>query len=387
VSIEPRAQPRLFENHRYAEFLERPNRFVIRARDPETGEVLTCHCPNPGSLAELALPGTPLILERRRTPGATAWTAAAARYRGGIVPLYSARANGVARDLVLPRLFPEASGVRPEFRIGGSRFDFTFVDPEGGRHLAEVKSCSLVERGVAMFPDAPSARALRHLEELAALSREGWTCHVLFLIQHGHPRTFIPNLHTDPAFAAALGSLAPRLDLRAVSLETSEDGGARIVSDRIPIDLGHTDLAASDRGSYLVVLELADPAEIETGSLGRIAFPAGWYVYAGSARTGLSARVARHLRRSGKRLRWHIDYLTLRARSLRGLALASYENLECELAAALARIGGERIPGFGSSDCRCPGHLLRFASDPMKDRAFLDVLFRFRHELALERPS
>lgn len=375
---------RLFENHRAAEFLERPNRFVIRARDPETGEVLVCHCPNPGSLAELALPGTPLILERRRTPGATAWTAAAALYRGGVVPLYSARANAVTRDLVFPRLFPEASGIRPEFRIGGSRFDFYFEDPAGGRHLAEVKSCSLVERGVAMFPDAPSARASRHLAELAALSREGWTCHVLFLIQHGYPRVFIPNLHTDPAFAAALGTLSPGLDLRAISLETSEDGRVRIVSDRVAIDLGHTDLADADRGSYLVVLELAEPAEIETGSLGRIYFPAGWYVYAGSARKGLSARVARHLRRSGKRLRWHVDYLARQTRSARGLALASYDNLECELAEALTRIGGLRIPGFGSSDCRCPGHLLRFASDPMKDRGFLDVLFYYRHERALE---
>lgn len=293
---------RIFENHREAEFLERPNRFVIRARDPETGEILVCHCPNPGSLAELALPGTPLILERRRTPGATAWTAVAARYHGGIVPLYSARANGIARDLVIPRLFPESRRLRPEYQIGGSRFDFRFEDPAGDRHLVEVKSCSLVERGVAMFPDAPSARAARHHAELAALSGEGWTCHVLFLIQHGAPRVFVPNLHTDPAFSAALGTLAPRPDLRAVSLEASEDGRVRIVSDRVPIDLGHTDLAASDRGSYLVLLELAEPAEIETGSLGRIAFPAGWYVYAGSARKGLSARLARHKRRTGKRL-------------------------------------------------------------------------------------
>lgn len=378
---------RIFENHREAEFLERPNRFVIRARDPETGEILVCHCPNPGSLAELALPGTPLILERRRTPGATAWTAVAARYHGGIVPLYSARANGIARDLVIPRLFPESRRLRPEYQIGGSRFDFRFEDPAGDRHLVEVKSCSLVERGVAMFPDAPSARAARHHAELAALSGEGWTCHVLFLIQHGAPRVFVPNLHTDPAFSAALGTLAPRPDLRAVSLEASEDGRVRIVSDRVPIDLGHTDLAASDRGSYLVLLELAEPAEIETGSLGRIAFPAGWYVYAGSARKGLSARLARHKRRTGKRLHWHIDYLARQARSARSLAVASYDNLECELAAALDRIGGQRIPGFGSSDCLCPGHLLRFASDPMKDRAFLEVLFRFRHERALEKLS
>ncbi len=248
-----------------------------------------------------------------------------------------------------------------------------------------MKSCSLVERGVAIFPDAPSSRALRHLEELAALSREGWTCHVLFLIQHGNPRVFVPNLHTDPSFAAALGRLAPALDLRAVSLETAEDGRVRIVSDRVPIDLGHTDLAASDRGSYLVVLELPEPAEIETGSLGRIAFPAGWYVYAGSARKGLSARIARHLRRSGKRLRWHIDYLARQARSARGLAVASWDNLECEMAASLERLGGRGVPGFGSSDCGCPSHLFGFEVDPRKDRGFLDLLFYYRHERALER--
>ncbi len=377
---------RMFENHRVAEFLERPNRFVLRARDPRTGEILVCHCPNPGSIAELTVPGTPFILERRKGPGRTAWTAVGALYGGGVVPLYSARANGAARALVLPRLFPGASGMRPEYRIGGSRFDFRFEDPGGGSHLVEVKACSLVERRVAMFPDAPSARALRHLRELAVLAREGWSCHVLFLILHGNPKVFIPNLHTDPAFAAALGDLSPILDLRAVALEAFEDGGVRLLPGEIPMDLGHTELAREDRGSYLLLLEIPQPAEVVVGCLGSIPFPPGWYVYSGSARRGLSRRVARHLRKTGKRLHWHIDYLAPRTRGVRALPVASYDNLECEMAQALGRIGGQGVPGFGSSDCGCPSHLFRFDGPPMKDRAFLDLLFRFRHERAL-RPT
>jgi sugar fermentation stimulation protein A len=183
----------IFENHREALFLRRPNRFLIVAINPETGEELACHCPNPGSIAELTIPGTRLILERRPEGGKTAWTAAAVRYEGrgsattggqsrndggdvtvggqsingggrAIVPLYSARANQAAATLLIPKLFPQARKVQPEYTLGGSRFDFFVEDSGGVRHLIEIKACSLVEYGIAMFPDAPSLRALKHLE-------------------------------------------------------------------------------------------------------------------------------------------------------------------------------------------------------------------------------
>ncbi len=378
---------RIFHNHREALFLRRPNRFLVIAADPETGEELPCHCPNPGSIAEFTIPGTRLILERRPEGGKTAWTAAAVRYDGGrevIVPLYSARANEAAAVLLLPRLFPRARILLPEYAIGGSRFDFLAEDKNGDRHLIEIKACSLVECGIAMFPDAPSARALKHLEELAALSLKGYKTHVIFMIMHGKPDRFVPNLHTDPAFAAALGRYAGQVNCGAYSLKADESGLASLADSEVPIDLGHTGLAESDSGSYMMMLHLDHQVEIAVGGLGRLKFEPGWYIYCGSAKKGLAKRVARHQRKIGKALHWHIDYLAPHALSIKGLPIYSYRNLECDLAAALGGMGGKAIPRFGSTDCGCESHLFRFDNDPMKSRTFLNMVFAFRHRKSFE---
>jgi sugar fermentation stimulation protein A len=286
---------------------------------------------------------------------------------------------------------------------------------EGGvKHLIEVKACSLIEYGTAMFPDAPSERALKHLEELAELSRGGYTCHVLFVIVHGKPGVFIPNLHTDPAFAAALSCLGRAADppkdtdmnaergrtetaagkgpvlIHAALLRCNSKGRTKLAASRIPVDLSHGALAAGNRGSYLILLELAEIAETEVGALGTISFEAGWYVYAGSAQRNLSSRISRHLRKIRKRKHWHIDYLTPWAKTIKAFPIMSYRNLECELARALAKLGGRAIPGFGSSDCRagaekqrCPSHLYYFTASPLQNRAFVDLLLRFRHREGL----
>jgi sugar fermentation stimulation protein A len=215
----------LFRNDLEAVFVRRPNRFLIIAK--AEGREIPCHCPNPGRLIEFfgfrdyTIPGIRLILERRTAAppeageaggvrksraGAakTAYTVTGLHYRGSFVPFFSARANAAAEALILPEIIPGLREVHAEFTLGNSRFDFLCIDRRGQRHLVEVKACSLIEYGVAMFPDAPSERALKHLEELAALSAQGYRCHVLFVIVHGAPRVFIPNLHTDPLFAAAL---------------------------------------------------------------------------------------------------------------------------------------------------------------------------------------
>jgi sugar fermentation stimulation protein A len=407
---------KLFRNDLEARFVRRPNRFLIIAE--AGGGEIPCHCPNPGRLIEFLLPGTELILERREEgpkKAKTPYTAVGIPYRGAVVPLFSARANGAAETLILSEIIEGLEERFPEYTLGGSRFDFMCQDREGKRHLVEVKACSLIEEGVAMFPDAPSGRALKHLEELARLGGEGYVCHVLFVIVHGNPEIFIPNLHTDPSFAAALCRLgipadppapadgAPRgrapfpppgaVLVHAALLRCSRRGLGRLVSSHIPVDLSHGGLAGGNGGSYLILLELPEDRNIETGCLGIIPFKKGWYLYAGSARKNLSSRVARHLRRERKQKHWHLDYLTPHAGILRAFPIMSYRNLECELARGLINAGGLPIPGFGSSDCRggqggapkCPSHLVYFAAPPLQNRAFLDLLFRFRHVEGLKR--
>ncbi|MDR2402597.1 MAG: DNA/RNA nuclease SfsA [Spirochaetaceae bacterium] len=411
---------RLFTNDREAVFIRRPNRFLIIAGEEDGREDLACHCPNPGRLIEFVFPGTRLILEKRvagaevrkgaknRNTAKTGFTAAGLYYRSGVVPLFSSRANHAAERLILRRIIPGLRELYPEFTLGSSRFDFLCIDADGQRHLVEVKACSLVEYGVAMFPDAPSGRALKHLEELAVLTREGYRCHVLFVIVHGKPRVFTPNLHTDPAFAAALsrcgtaeGPAGPasgtslrdcggepgRVSIHAALLRCDRLGKAVLARDYIPVDLGHGALAGSDCGNYLVILELPRDRDITVGSLGTINFEQGWYVYAGSARRNLSRRISRHLRKIRKLKHWHLDYLTCYAGRIKAFPIFSYRNLECELARRLRELGGKAIMGFGSSDCRCGSHLYYFTEPPMGNRAFVEMLLRFRHVEGLKGPA
>jgi Uri superfamily endonuclease len=114
-------------------------------------------------------------------------------------------------------------------------------------------------------------------------------------------------------------------------------------------------MALRKTGTYVLLLELPVPQQIYIGSVGLISFPAGFYTYTGSARSGLKTRIARHLRHD-KKMRWHIDFLLTQA-SIREIFY--WENtvkIECVIARAL---GNEfkPIPHFGCTDCRCPSHL------------------------------
>jgi sugar fermentation stimulation protein A len=376
----------LFSADREALFVRRPNRFLIIARDGD--EEVVCHCPNPGRLIEFIFPGARLILEKRETraKAKTGWTAGGIYYRDTVAPLFAARANKAAEKLILKKIIPGLREIQREYTLGASRFDFLCLDDQGRRHLIEVKACSLIEYDVAMFPDAPSGRALKHLEELAALAGAGYCCHVLFVIVHGNPKVFIPNLHTDPSFAAALsrygGAAFPHqgvVDVHAALLRCNQDGNAVLAAESIPVDLSHGELAGQDSGNYLILLHILEETVIAVGSLGTITFAPGWYVYAGSARKNLSHRISRHLRKVRKQQHWHIDYLTPHTHAIKALPILSYQNLECDLARSLGELGGRKVPGFGSSDCHCGSHLFYFAGPPMENRAFVDMLLWYRH--------
>jgi Uri superfamily endonuclease len=108
-------------------------------------------------------------------------------------------------------------------------------------------------------------------------------------------------------------------------------------------------------GLYQLRIRLRRPATVEVGALGKCHFPAGWYVYTGSARNGLAQRVGRHLRH-GKRKHWHIDYLLAVADEVEAFVLPGEEPTKCELHRPLA--GGQMpVSGLGPLDCGCLSHL------------------------------
>ena len=368
----------LFTNSLEAVVVSRPNRFLLRAR--VGGKVVEAHCPNPGRMEELLLPGREVILERSPKAGRkTRYTLVACRYAGQIIPLYATRANLVARELLLPQLFPEAVDIREVVTVGRSRFDFAVESPSGTA-LVEVKACTLVEHGTAMFPDAPSGRAAKHVRELAdAVGAPG---HVVFVVMNPEAKRFVPNVHTDPGFCGELIRASNRLRIHAMSVRASPLGQVALVDADVPVDLGAAQRNLTGGGCYLLVVRLAEPRRVVVGGLGVREMGPGYFVYVGSAMAGLAPRIARH-KRKRKKLRWHIDYLTSVADGVTAVAIMSRTRLECRLATEMKRISVGETPGFGCSDCDCSSHLYEFAGDPRTNEEFIRSVSLFRHHHAL----
>ncbi len=131
----------------------------------------------------------------------------------------------------------------------------------------------------------------------------------------------------------------------------------------------------AEPGGYALVFRLDETIHVKPGRLGVSELPAGYYLYMGSALSGLAPRLARHLRRRKKR-HWHIDALTSVSRVEQVWWAASDTRLECGwTASALADIEAS-VPmhGFGSSDCRCTTHLVRLASKAARERVYRGVV-------------
>jgi sugar fermentation stimulation protein A len=107
---------------------------------------------------------------------------------------------------------------------------------------------------------------------------------------------------------------------------------------------------------YVAVYRMGRPAWIEVGRLGRFRFERGWWLYVGSAQRAMDARLARHAR-PDKPMRWHVDYLSVRATMVGAIVIDAGKDRECRLAGELAGRYEAPIAGFGSSDCSCRSHL------------------------------
>jgi sugar fermentation stimulation protein A len=360
-------------------FLSRPNRFIVTCVT-DSG-IVSAYLPNPGRLWELLLPGVPVLLEKAgEGPNRnTGYTVLAVETERGPVMLHTHRTNDVAERLFGEGLIPgweKARVAKRETTCGRSRFDFLLELPEGSVP-AEVKSCTLFGNTLAMFPDAPSERARRHILHLAEIGRTGPRPLVLFLVQSGNMKYFLPDFHTDFEFARALYEARNHVDIKAVGIEWSPCLEMKRAPCELDLPWHIFERHGIDGGAYLLLLKLDKSRSVSTGSLGEIEFPSGHYCYVGSARRNLKSRMARHLRRR-KNFHWHIDYLREHCEVKVCIPVRSAEDLECSLASAVGDIAENSVHGFGSSDCSCGSHLFRFSSDPLKNRNFVKILIDFR---------
>lgn len=298
---------------------------------------------------------------------------------GSPVMLHTHFTNTVARHLIEQGRITGLEGaeiIQSEVTIGNSRFDF-LLRHKGKEIVLEVKSCTLFSGKTAMFPDALTIRGRRHLEELASLSAGERKCAVLFIVHSPGVKYFTPEYHTDLEFSKTLLSVSQDIMVKAVSVSWKKNLSlGKTVKDLIiPWDVIRNE--AHDKGSYIVILRLKKNEKIQVGNLGDIRFKKGYYLYAGSAKTNLSKRIARHQRKH-KNLFWHIDYLRQYADHCASLPVKTSTDLECEIADALNKISQWNIPGFGASDCKCNSHLFGMSHDPALSPQFIKMLLDFR---------
>lgn len=206
-----------------AKFIERENRFVARVGLPD-GEITRTHVKNTGRCRELLLPGAEVYLEdhadrmgsRKMRYSLVAVRKAAAGGRQILINMDSQAPNKVVGEALADgriRL-PEFDGstaplrIKPETRFGGSRFDFYVeqADPAGRKRRAflEVKGVTLEEGGRARFPDAPTERGVKHINELIRAREEGYDAYIIFIVQMEGIRDVSPNDKTHPQFGEAL---------------------------------------------------------------------------------------------------------------------------------------------------------------------------------------
>ena len=192
-----------YENTKRAVFLDRPNRFI--AHVDLNGQTETVHVKNTGRCKELLIPGTEVILEESVNPARkTKYDLICVNKSGRWINKDSQVPNKAAAEWIRAgRLFSEEVTLKTEKVYGNSRFDI-YVESPCRKAFIEVKGVTLEENDIARFPDAPTQRGVKHVEELIRCQEDGYEAYLLFVIQMKGIREFEPNWSTHPQFGEVL---------------------------------------------------------------------------------------------------------------------------------------------------------------------------------------
>lgn len=191
-----------YQNICKGRFLRRPNRFIAIVEIE--GKENTCHVKNTGRCRELLVEGATVFLEDcGNNPNRKTRYDLIAVYKDDMLVNIDSQAPNKVVGEYLSILFPDIIKARPETKYQNSRFDF-YVETELEKIFLEVKGVTLEENGVARFPDAPTERGIKHMQELIACRKEGYDAYIIFVIQMEGMKLFEPNIATHPAFGKVL---------------------------------------------------------------------------------------------------------------------------------------------------------------------------------------
>jgi sugar fermentation stimulation protein A len=358
-------------------FIKRINRFVIECKVEDT--YLHSYLPNPGRLWELLQRGREVLLLKKDYAKKYDFFAVAVKLDNFYVLLDTHYNNIFTKRLIEEKNIDLLKGYyieKEEYSIENRRFDFLL---NNGRNklVLEVKSCTLFYNNLAMFPDAPSIRAKKHVEKLAELSKKGVKTAILFIVYSPNVYYFLPEFNVDFDFAESLYRNRKNIIIAAYSINNFLSPNKSVSVRKVDIQWDILKLKLINRGCYMLIIGLDKCKHVTIGKLGTISFDAPYYIYVGSAMSNLNERINRH-KRKNKRMFWHIDYLLKEAKLLHALPIRSEIDLECSVSKDISNISDDSIIGFGSSDCLCVSHLYKFHDNPLNNKKFIDILLRYR---------
>jgi len=192
-----------YENIKPAVFMSRPNRFIANIEIDGRAEI--CHVKNTGRLKELLMPGERVFVQESFNSNRRTGYDLISVYKGKrLVNIDSQVPNKVFYEWISDNnFFGDIVLLKPECKYKDSRFDF-YIETAAGKIFIEVKGVTLEENGVAMFPDAPTERGIKHINGLIRCIKDGYEAYVIFIIQMKDVLYFTPNAKTHKAFADAL---------------------------------------------------------------------------------------------------------------------------------------------------------------------------------------
>lgn len=231
-----------YENVCKGYFIDRPNRFIAHVE--LDGEIQTVHVKNTGRCAELLKPGAEVYLQDSGNPARkTKYDLIGVKKGNRQINMDSQVTNTVVKEWIEEGKFVQnITLVKSEYTYGKSRFDL-YVEASGRRILIEVKGVTLEENGVVRFPDAPSERAVKHVEELVQAVKEGYEAYVFFVIQMKDVWYFTPNMDTHAAFGEALVKAA-KCGVNVLAYDCEVTADSIKICEEVPVILEHPELYA-----------------------------------------------------------------------------------------------------------------------------------------------
>ena len=192
-----------YDNIKKAKFISRPNRFIANIEVNGCKEV--AHVKNTGRCRELLPEGAEIyVYESGNKERKTKYDLITVKKGKRLINMDSQAPNKIFHEWVIKgNLFKNITRIKPECKWGNSRFDF-YIEADGKKIFVEVKGVTLEEDGVVRFPDAPTERGVKHINELILAKDNGFDAYIVFVVQMSDVLYLEPNYKTHKEFGDAL---------------------------------------------------------------------------------------------------------------------------------------------------------------------------------------